>query len=252
MAAAGRGPVLTPVGLLTQTVGSWVRFEGDRKSAFVANLFTADVQLGTASSRTGEVRWVDRRSSVPLISAAAAVERMRAAADGSCAGCAPLHLTHPRLGTMTIDTSRGSARVPAWIFAITGSAVRVAHPAIATTAMVSVTPDTEAAEGLSIDSGTLEADGRTLTVSFTGRSAPASRSCGADYTAQAVESARAVVVIVYEHPAPGDGACAAVGAPRTATVTLAAPLADRAVLELPHGTPVATKTAWDPHPRGFR
>ena len=168
---------------------------------------------------------------------------MRGAADGSCTGCAPLHLTRPRLGTMTIGTSRGSALVPAWIFAITGSAVRVAHAAVATTALVSVTPDTEPAEGLAIDSGTLGADGRTLTVSFTGAVGPASRPCGADYTAQAVESARAVVVIVYEHPAPGHGACPAVGASRTATVTLGAPLADRAVLELPHGTPVATMPA---------
>jgi hypothetical protein len=84
---------------------------------------------------------------------------MRGAADGSCGSCVPLHLTHPRLGTMTIGTSRGSARVPAWIFAITGSAVRVAHPAITTTAMVSVTPDTEPAEGLAIDSGTLRPTG---------------------------------------------------------------------------------------------
>jgi hypothetical protein len=243
VAAAGQGPVLTPVGPLTQTVGPWVPFEGDRKRAFVTNLFTADVQPWPAPHRTGEVRWADRRSTVPLISAAAAVERMRGAAAGSCPGCAPLHLTHPRLGTMTIGSSRGSARVPAWIFAITGSAVRVAHPAIATTAMVSVTPDTEPAEGLAIESGTLGADGQTLTVSFTGARGPASKTCGADYTAQAVESAHAVVVIVQTHPARGDAACPAVGTTRTATVTLAAPLADRAVLELPHGTPVVTKTA---------
>ena len=211
--AAGQRPVLTPVGPLTQTVGPWAATEGDRKVAFDSNLFTADVQPGPQTHRTGVVRWADRRSTVPLISAAVAVERMRGAADGSCAGCAPLHLTRPRLGTMTIGTSRGSARVPAWIFAITGSAVRVAHAAVATTAMVSVTPDTEPAEGLAIDSGTLGADGRTLTVSFTGAVGPASRPCGADYTAQAVESARAVVVIVYEHPAPGHGACPAVGAP---------------------------------------
>ena len=153
---------------------------------------------------------------------------------------------------MTIGTTRGSARVPAWIFAIAGSAVRVPHPAIATTAIISVTPDMEPAEGLAIESGTLGADGRTLTVSFTGARDPASRACGADYTAQAVESSRAVVVIVQEHPGRGNAVCATIGATRTATVTLAAPLADRAVLELPHGTPVATKTAWDPHPRGFR
>ena len=60
-------------------------------------------------------------------------------------------------------------------------------------------------------------------MSFTGARGPASRSCGADYTAQAVESARAVVVIVHEHPARGNGACAAIGATRTATVTRPVP-----------------------------
>jgi hypothetical protein len=139
VAAAGQGPVLTAVGPLTQTVGPWAASEGDRKGAFTANLFTTDVHLGDAPSRTGKVRWADHDSTVPLISAATALERMRGAADGSCAGCAPLQLTHPLLGTMTIGTTRGSARVPAWIFAIAGSAVRVAHPAIATTAIISVT-----------------------------------------------------------------------------------------------------------------
>jgi hypothetical protein len=87
-------------------------------------------------------------------------------------------------------------------------------------------------------------------VSFTGARGPASKPCGADYTALAVESSRAVVVIVQEHPARGNDACATIGATRSATVTLAAPLADRAVLELPRGTPVATSTAWhSPAPR---
>ena len=112
VAAAGQGPLLAPVGPLTQTVGRWVPFDGDRKSAFVANLFTADVQLGTARSR-------NRRGSVggppldrPAHLRGGSRRRMRGAAEGSCTGWAPLHLTHPRLGTMTIGTGRGPARSP--------------------------------------------------------------------------------------------------------------------------------------------
>ena len=64
--------------------------------------------------------------------------------------------------------------------------------------------------------------------------------CGEDYTAEAVESDLAVVVVVARHPhaAPFGAACSAVGARRTATATLAAPLGDRAVLDLQTGTPV--------------
>jgi hypothetical protein len=55
-----------------------------------------------------------------------------------------------------------------------------------------------------------------------------------------VESDLAVVVIVTRHPhsPPVAVACAAVGARRTATARLAAPLGDRAVLDLRMGTPV--------------
>ena len=246
--AAGEGRGLQPVGPLTQQIGQWVPSEGgDHKMSFAADLFTmdghADPHAGAPSPRTGQIRWADRRASVPLISAAAAVKRMSATADDSCAGCVPLRLSRPRLGVMKIGTTRGSAQVPAWIFAITGSAVHVAHPAIATDAIVRIAPDTDPADGLAIESATLAADGQTLTVSFTGAPGPANKPCGADYTALAVESANAVVVIVNEHRMPGNNACPAIGAPRTATVKLAAPLADRAVLELPHGTPVSTTTA---------
>ncbi len=69
--------------------------------------------------------------------------------------------------------------------------------------------------------------------------APGDRACVAAYAAEAVESPTAVVVIVTEHPHNGLGeACTAVGAPRTAAVELAAPLGERAVLEVKEGLPV--------------
>ena len=64
------------------------------------------------------------------------------------------------------------------------------------------------------------------------------KPCGDDYTAEAVESDLAVVVIVTRHPHATIGACSAVGARRTATATLAAPLGDRVVLDLQTGAPV--------------
>ena len=238
--AAGHGAVLHPVGPLTQQIGQWSPSEAEHKRSFVSNLFIAGADPGAAAPRTGQIRWTGHRTSVPLISASAALERMSSAADDGCDGCVPLRLTHPHLGLMKLATIRGSASVPAWIFAVAGSRVRVAHPAVATDAMVTVTPVPGPADGVAMLATTLAADGQTLTVSFTGAPGPASTPCGADYTAHAVESPRAVVVIVREQRAPGEGACPAVGATRTATVTLAAPLADRAVLDLPYGTPLTT------------
>ena len=48
-----------------------------------------------------------------------------------------------------------------------------------------------------------------------------------------------MVVIVIAHPNPFAGACTAVGARRTATVTLAEALGERTVLEVTQGLPVA-------------
>ena len=94
--------------------------------------------------------------------------------------------------------------------------------------------------GISIEWATGTADGKKLTVGFTGAPGPASQGCGADYTAEAVESQTAVVVIVTKHPHSAFGeTCSAVGAVRTAEVELAAPLGNRAVLEVREGRPVA-------------
>ena len=109
-------------------------------------------------------------------------------------------VTRTTLGSGPIDTTRGAATGPIWTFAIKGTA---------------------------------------LTVSFVGAPLPGNQPCGEDYFAEAVESNLAVTVIVTRHPFLGPVvACPAVGATRTATATLAAPLGDRTVLDLQGGQPV--------------
>jgi hypothetical protein len=93
-------------------------------------------------------------------------------------------------------------------------------------------------EGIWISSARGDADASQLTVAFTGSPGGRAQPCGADYTAEAVESDLAIVVIVTEHRNPTIGACTAVGAERTAVVDLAAPLGDRTVLEVERGLPV--------------
>ena len=137
-------------------------------------------------------------------------------------------------------SSRGPATAPIWEFTLEGTAVKVTRVAIANPVVVA--PDEGGwGLGLAIDSASGSVKGSELTVAFVGAPNPGNMACGEDYTAEAVESDLAVVVIVTRHPrvVPLGEACPAVGARRTATATLAVPLGDRAVLDLQQGTPVA-------------
>ena len=150
-----------------------------------------------------------------------------------------LLITGATLVTGPIETTRGPATAPIWEFTLQGTAVRLTRVAIANAVAVAPT-SADLALGLAVDSATGTVGGHELTVSFIGVPEPGDRACGEDYTAEAVESDLAVVVIVTRHPhvAPLGAACSAVGARRTATANLAAPLGDRAVLDLQQGTPV--------------
>ena len=92
--------------------------------------------------------------------------------------------------------------------------------------------------GIVPDSVEVESDERHLLVSFVGSPGTTTEPCGIDYTGEAVESELAVVVIIVEHRRPWPETCAGIGAARSAAVTLAAPLGDRAVLDAVQGLPV--------------
>ena len=146
-------------------------------------------------------------------------------------------MTDARLTSGPIQTTRGPATAPIWEFTVQGTAVKLTRVAIANPVVVA--PDEVGSGlGLSIDSASGSVSGTELTVAFVGAPDPGDKPCGEDYTAEAVESDLAVVVIVTRHPHVTIGACSAVGARRTATATLAAPLGSRAVLDLQRGTPV--------------
>jgi hypothetical protein len=100
--------------------------------------------------------------------------------------------------------------------------------------------------GTQVESAVTIGGGRRLTVSFTG-AAPGSGSCERDYHVEAFESSAAVVVVLEGKPRnilerlhlqSDTELCDAIGHPRTATVTLAQPLRDRAVLDGRSGQPV--------------
>jgi len=240
-AAGGPSPVVL-VGELTGQVGDWEAAVGDNnKRALYAGLLEAAASLPAEASPGGEVRWPDgTTATVPVLSAQQAVAAIRAGAAAPCGDCAPLRITAARLTTGPIETSRGPATGPVWEFTVQGTAVKVARVAVAHPITV-VPPHWDQVDppvGLAIDSASGTVGGRELTVAFVGAPLPGDQPCGEDYTAEAVESALAVVVIVTRHPHAALGACSAVGARRTASVELAAPLGERAVLEVQQGLPV--------------
>jgi len=243
VAAAGAQPDFIPVGERTGQVGDWEPKVGDNnKMALMSGVVEPAVSLSAETPPDGELRWQDGTTkTVSLISAQEALAEVRADGVQPCPECVPLQITGARLTTGTVETSRGPATAPVWEFTLQGTAVRVTRMAIA--ASVTVVPPpwdpNDAPTGISIQSASGTVGGLQLTVSFVGAPAPGNQGCGADYSAEAVESPTAVVVIVIEHPNGLGGACAAVGAERTAEVDLSATLGDRAVLEVQQGLPVA-------------
>lgn len=241
VAKAGEQAAVTPVGELTGQVGDWEEAVGDNnKRALMAGLIASDRPLSEEAPPDGEVVWQDGTTTkVPLMSAQQAIIAMESTTEAPCADCAMLLVTDAQLTSGPIQTTRGPATAPIWEFTVDGTAVKVTRVAIANPVVVA--PDEGGwGLGLAIEAASAAVDGSEVTVAFVGAPNPGNMACGEDYTAEAVESDLAVVVIVTRHPRMGLGeACSAVGSRRTATATLAAPLGDRVVLDLQQGTPVS-------------
>ena len=250
VAADGGGSGFVLVGQATIMTGSWgpdQSFGNNGKMAFMAGDFEALTSLPSDTPPDGVVRWQNGSTqTVGMISAQQALAEIKAEGSGPCKDCVPLQVTGAKLTTADFQTSHGPATAPAWEFALQGTDTTFQHLAVAHP--VNVVPPTYDPSTymslISIQSATVAAGGLTLTVTFEGAPKDAGGSCGADYTAQAVESSTAVVVIVTEHPGFGlSMACSAVGAFRTADATLATPLGNRAVLEVAQGMPVSVTPA---------
>lgn len=242
VAAAGDHAAVTPVGELTGQIGDWEAAVGDNnKRALMAGMVLTDSPLSAVAPPDGEVAWQDGSTTrVPLLSAQDALAAIGRTAAAPCDDCSALLVTAADLTSGPIQTTRGPATAPMWEFALQGTAVKVTRVAIANP-VVAVSPgEGNPYLGLAIDSASGSVSGTELTVVFVGAPGPGDQPCGEDYTAEAVESDLAVVVIVTRHPHVGllPQGCSAVGARRTATATLAAPLSNRVVLDLQQGTPV--------------
>jgi hypothetical protein len=249
VAAAGGQQAFVPVGELTGQIGDWELENGDNKAALYAGLLVPAKALPAAAPGDAEVRWNDGTTrKVGTLSAAQALQELRATATAACPECVALQVTGARWSRATVQTSRGPANAPAWQFTLAGTEVVVTRIAVAASDAVTVTPppwdSNDPPVGVSVESATGTVSARELTVAFTGPKEGADKPCGSDYATEAVESSTAVVVIVIERKNfPVGAACDLVGYRREAPVELAAPLGDRAVLEVKQGLPVPVTLA---------
>jgi len=240
--AAGGRQKFVPVGELTGVIGDLEPQNGDYKLSIGAGRFVAAGKLPEAPRATGEVVWADKsRLALPLVSAEQALADIVAGGTPDCGECETLEVTGARLATVDVPTTRGRATVPASVFSVAGTKLRVSRVAVEGRGAVTVTPPSwdpdNAPGGLAVDSASV-AGGNRLTVGFTGAPEAGDVPCGIDYAAEAVESVNAVAVIVRADPHDANETCTSIGAARTATVELAAPLGERAVLEVQQGLPV--------------
>jgi len=228
---------------------------GAEKQALVAGWWTTAVALPTDRPSPGTVVFRDGSMKAPLLSAAAAYQKMDlgdpppcgvtpsppspvatpTGADGSVSGpaggdCVGLTVSGVSLRTMELRTSRGVATVPAWRFEIGGGRA-VLHAAVADPAPLpspAATPTRVAPPGMVAVQSVSGADGLDLHYSL------GVGACDHDITPIVAE--REHVVVVTGGVSRDDGNCTDQLVISPVTVSLTEPLGDRPVLDGLNGT----------------
>ncbi|MCF2530374.1 hypothetical protein [Yinghuangia soli] len=143
------------------------------------------------------------------------------------AGAPNLTISRVALNHQQVLTSEGYAKVPVWELGFAETTARET--------VLAVPSDRGPDQGPQDTSVQVSADGRTLTVKFFG-SEDVPGPCGADYYGAAAERTGVVAVAVGTLPRPTadakstDSFCTLVAHTRTVTITLPAPLGDRALI----------------------
>jgi hypothetical protein len=235
------GPPLLITSSPFQQLGDWP--DGDHKQGALAGHYTLQ-DAPTPAAPAHSITLGSGTREVDVVSAAATVELMRRDQGECFDDCVPLTLTDPTLVDLEVATLLGPAVVPAWEFRVAGTEVRLRQVAV------------DPAEFLVIEdiefylptdwSAEVMSDGE-VRITFTA-GLPADHPCGNDYTGQAAEFDRVVVVTVDALPntrypeVPEE--CPAAAAVHTVDVPLDHPLADR-VLVTSHGLPIGITSRAD-------
>lgn len=135
-------------------------FDDATKQAFLAGWYRDRTPLSATRPGSGTIRFPDGSLTVPVISADEAYRQLDQGDPPPCQGrpptpppslpaatapdaatatvvgsCTPLTVTAAKLGTVTVQTSRGAAQVPAWLFTVDELSGPVAQIAIAASAV---------------------------------------------------------------------------------------------------------------------
>ncbi|MGW0664336.1 hypothetical protein [Streptodolium elevatio] len=242
------GPAFVLVSGAVEQVGTWERHNEVYKASFGNACFeirpTATVPPHPAE---GEVRRADGTVfNRPFVAPRQSFGRSVPPAMESTCGTQPfprIPVTGITLTTGTVVTSDGPATVPMWEMTFEGTAVRGRAAALLGDPQPPRLNPDAGPSGPQIDGpgsrASVSPDGRTITLGFTG--APDQPGpCGEDYTVESVQRVGVVALAVVRHPheSAAGVACTAIGAGRTASVTLDAPLGSRALIGT-QGLPIA-------------
>jgi hypothetical protein len=149
----------------------------------------------------------------------------------------PLTVTGVTLGSASVRTSRGQAEVPAWLFTVEGLRVPVARLAVAASAVG--TPPEGIAPGRPADDGVVAAtDLRAVTGDRIDYRVGVG-ACDGPPTPLVLE--RDDVVVLGAGVVRSTGPCTLQLVMKPLTVTLKAPLGDRAVLDVASGAPLVVR-----------
>ncbi|MEV4186138.1 hypothetical protein AB0J28_32400 [Streptosporangium canum] len=211
-------------------IPAWVNRSAHNGAWQLATTLPAD------SPARADVRWPDGSvSQVPLVTAASAYAEFSKPAgfiEEECPakGCRPLRVTGAELGEVPLETSRGTIRVPAWLFTVRGVKQKYVHVAVAPSAVTArperVQGDLEEVMAFDLVAG--KPDELLLQYGY--------GACDSIHGARAYETDQLVVVDVDEEYS-GE-VCPAILKTATITITLVRPLGDRLVLDSGTGLPV--------------
>ncbi|MER6313304.1 hypothetical protein ABT237_05990 [Streptomyces sp. NPDC001581] len=208
---------------------------GEDKAAYIGKSFVLRTELPVTLPPATPVRWPDGSTlTLPLQSAAQAYGEIDEDPDRAPA----LTVTGVRFGETTVRTSRGPARVPAWLFTVEGYETPLARIAVAPQEF----PKPPIEPLGTFDGGTAPLLAHTAAPGATELTVQAGHgSCDGGVAVDVLEGADTVVLAGRILPGvePGQGGgCDAVMHTQSVTVTPARPVGARLLVDAATGAPL--------------
>jgi hypothetical protein len=194
--------------------------DSDGKVAYLSGSYDLATALPPGTTTSGGQQ---------VITAADALDALRAMGAGNKPVTPRLQITDVQLGTSLFYTDRGQQSLPAWLFTFAG----IAEPASVLAIPVANRWPHTGIPGYARFDVQLAGDGRHLTIGFSGY-ASGSGPCNAEYTADVAQSSTAIAVTIRQLPNPNmkpDTMCIAMGYGRSLDVTLSATLGNRVIID---------------------